>query len=107
MRHLSVPDLPEVADASSQPWPPQEAHLVLASLPSPFISMAALPGLAPLAPPPPVCAKRPSVLCAEITLFGCRAGSQLLEPTNPSSCHPSLYLLPGKQDLWEIASLDT
>lgn len=56
---------------------------------------------------PPGCAKCPSVLCAEITLLGCRAGSQLLEPTNPSSCHPSLYLLPGKQDLWEIASFWT
>lgn len=64
MRHLSVPDLPEVADASSQPWPPQEAHLVLASLPSPFISMAALPGLAPLAPPPPrLCQAPQCIVC--------------------------------------------
>lgn len=111
MCHFSVPGLPKIVDASVQTWPPQDAHLVLASLPTPFISVAALPGLTLHAQPPPsLCAKHPGVLCAEITFLGSKAGSGLLEPTNPSPCHLSLYLLPDKQDLsgvWGIASLDT
>lgn len=63
MHHLSVPDLPEVADASSQPWPPQEAHLVLASLPSPFISMAAFAWPGPAGPATPQSVPSAPVCC--------------------------------------------
>lgn len=87
MCHLSVPGLQEVVDVRGQPRPLQEAHLALAPWPTSFISVAASLGLDPQAQPPPsLSAKCPGVMCTEITLLGSRAGSQLLEPTNPSPC---------------------